>query len=102
MKLAGARTRTWTVTLTYAEWALAEAIRAQYGGTFGVSRADLVMLWVRKAADGLKHAHPPVAAALDGLEDERLAGLGANSIDHGGRRPTVNLSLLRQLQPPAE
>ena len=31
MKRAGARTRTWTVALTDAEWTLAEAVRAQYG-----------------------------------------------------------------------
>ena len=95
MKRAGARTRTWTVALTDAEWTLAEAVRAQYGGRFGMSRADLVMYWVLRAADHFKDAQPIVAAAIEDLEEERFEDRSSNSIDHGGRRPVANLSLLR-------
>ena len=95
MKRAGAWTRTWTVALTDAEWTLAEAVRAQYGGRFGMSRADLVMYWVLRAADHFKDAQPIVAAAIEDLEEERFEDRNANSFDHGGRRPVANLSLLR-------
>ncbi len=102
MKRAGARTRTWTVALTDAEWTLAEAVRAQYGGSFGMSRADLVMFWVLRAADRFKDAQPVVVAALEDLEEERCEDRKANSIDHGGRRPVANLSLLRHPPSPVD
>ena len=99
MKRAGARTRTWTVALTDAEWTLAEAVRAQYGGNFGMSRADLVMSWVLPAAERMKDKRPLVAAALDDMEEERFDDRNANRMDHGGRRPVANLSHLRQRPP---
>ena len=84
-KRAGARTRTWTVALTDAEWTLAEAVRAQYGGNWGMSRADLVMSWVLPVAERFKDKRPVVAAALDDLDEERFEDREANRIDHGGR-----------------
>ena len=88
--------RTWTVALTDAEWTLAEAVRAQYGGNWGMSRADLVMSWVLPIAERFKDKRPIVAADLEALEDEHFEERDANRLDHGGRRPAANLSLLRQ------
>lgn len=94
MKRAGVRTRTWTVALSKAEWDLAEAVRKAYGGSFGISRADLVMIWVHRAANQLKSKHPDLLEApLTALTNARDEGFAADSIEHGGRPPTVSLPL---------
>ena len=52
---------------------------------FGMSRADLVMYWVLRAADHFKDAQPIVAAAIENLEEERFEDRNANRPRIGAR-----------------
>ena len=62
----------------------------------------VAMYWVLRAADHFKDVKPIVAAAIEDLEEERCEDRNANSIDHGGRRPVANLSLLRHPPSPVD
>ena len=64
MKRGGARTRTWTVTPTKAEWELAEAVRRAVGGKLGVSRAEFVRRMVEENPNGRRSAILPLEPPL--------------------------------------
>lgn len=93
MKRGGARTRTWTVTLTNAEWELAEAVRRAVGGNLGMSRAEFVRWMVEENAKWAKERDPAVAAALEGLEKEYGNDQHASRVDRGGRPPSTRWEL---------
>jgi len=87
------RTRTWTVTLTAAEWELAEAVRKASTGNLGMSRAEFVRMMVEERAERLRDHNDAVRAALECLDEEYARDEHASRVDHGGRPPSTRWAL---------